>query len=379
MRILLIGEYSRLHNSLKEGLLKLGHNVILTSSGDSFKNFPSDYLYIPKVCNFWFFGKIRNLLLKVIPFDLEELERGIRFYMLIKHFKNFDYVQLINEKPIQTFSFFELFLLKKIFKNNQKVFLLSAGVDKINVDFMLNNKNFKSILQPYFTDPSLKKEYDYVFAYLKKNHQKTHQFVYDHCRGIIASDIDYVIPLIDNKKFLGLIPNPIISEQFDYINLNINDRIIIFLGINRGNYHQKGIPFFRKSLEKIAEKYTDKVEIIIAENIPYKKYMSIYDKCHILLDQTFANDQGYNALEAMSRGKVVFTGAELAFENEYRLTEKVAINAKANVDYLVAELSQLVENPAEILKISERAKAFILKEHNYIDIAEKYMNVWEKN
>ena len=42
MRILLVGEYSRLHNSLKEGLLALGHEVVLVGNGDHFKNYPVD-------------------------------------------------------------------------------------------------------------------------------------------------------------------------------------------------------------------------------------------------------------------------------------------------------------------------------------------------
>ena len=42
MKILLVGEFSRLHNSLKEGLLALGHEVILVNNGDGFKNFPAD-------------------------------------------------------------------------------------------------------------------------------------------------------------------------------------------------------------------------------------------------------------------------------------------------------------------------------------------------
>lgn len=42
MKILLIGEYSRLHNSLKEGLQHLGHDVTLISTGDGMKQFPSD-------------------------------------------------------------------------------------------------------------------------------------------------------------------------------------------------------------------------------------------------------------------------------------------------------------------------------------------------
>ena len=42
MKILLLGEYSRLHSSLKEGLVKLGHEVTIVSSGDGMKQFKTD-------------------------------------------------------------------------------------------------------------------------------------------------------------------------------------------------------------------------------------------------------------------------------------------------------------------------------------------------
>ena len=44
MKILLIGEYSNLHNSLKQGLVNNGHNVVLLSNGDGFKNYEADIL-----------------------------------------------------------------------------------------------------------------------------------------------------------------------------------------------------------------------------------------------------------------------------------------------------------------------------------------------
>ena len=44
MKILLIGEYSNLHNSLKQGLLKNGHEVVLLGNGDGFKNLDVDIL-----------------------------------------------------------------------------------------------------------------------------------------------------------------------------------------------------------------------------------------------------------------------------------------------------------------------------------------------
>lgn len=104
----------------------------------------------------------------------------------------------------------------------------------------------------------------------------------------------------------------------------------------------------------------------------------MYNKAHILLDQIYAYDQGYNALEAMAKGKVVFTGAEKEFVNQYNLSEKVAINALPDVSYLVNELSLLIENPQEIIAVSKRARAFIEKEHNYVEIAKKYLATWNK-
>jgi glycosyltransferase involved in cell wall biosynthesis len=154
---------------------------------------------------------------------------------------------------------------------------------------------------------------------------------------------------------------------------------MLFLGINQWSYHQKGIAYFEKALSIIKEKYSDKIEIIIVKNIPYSDYINLYNKAHILLDQLYGYDQGYNALEAMAKGKVVFTNADDIFEKHYNLSEKVAVNAEPNVDYLVAQLSFLIENPNEIKAIGKRARAFIEKEHDHLKIARKYLAVWEKS
>lgn len=380
MKVLLIGEYSRLHNSLKEGLVSLGHEATIVSNGDGFKKYPIDFSIEAKISNSKFIYYFRQLFLRFFNFDLARLEQGIRFYFHLSKLKNFDVVQLINESPIQTSVWLEKYLLKKIKAQNKKLFLLSAGVDYISVQFLLDRKIEKSILNPYFEDNSLRKEYDYVLDYVSKKHKSLHRLVYDNCLGIIASDIDYVLPLIGNKKFLGLIPNPVNHIKISYNFPKINDKIIIFLGVNQWNQHQKGISYFKKALAAVQIKFQDKVEIIIAENLPYTEYIKSYDQAHILLDQCFAYDQGYNALEAMAKGKVVFTGAEKEFLEHYNLSEnEVCINAKADANYLVNQLSLLIENPAELIKISKNARVFIEREHDYVKIAEQYVGVWERN
>ena len=149
--------------------------------------------------------------------------------------------------------------------------------------------------------------------------------------------------------------------------------------MNEFNYHQKGIYYFEKALEIIAKKYDSKVEINIVKSIPYNEYINLYNKANIFLDQSYSYDQGYNALEAMAKGKVVFTGAETEFMEHYKIIERVCVNAKPDVDYLVNELSFLIENPEEIIAIGKRARAFVEKEHDYVKIAERYLEVWKSN
>ncbi|MFV8270369.1 glycosyltransferase [Flavobacterium sp. GT2N3] len=378
MRILLIGEYSRLHNSLKEGLLQLGHEVVIVADSDGFKDFPVDHSIDYKFSKTKIINIPRQVIARLFHYDIAKLEKGIRFYLLLKKVKNFDIVQFINETPIKTNKNFELFLLKKVFETTKKVFVLSCGVDYLNMKFDLENKSKKSILQPFFQDPSLTKEYHSLFAYLKENHKKLHTFVLEKCSGIIATDFDYVAAISQNPKYSGFIPYPINHNKLLFQELSIESKIVIFLGINEWSYNQKGISYFEKALEIIKIKYEKKVEIIITKTLAYDLYIDSYNKAHILLDQSFSCDQGYNALEAMAKGKVVFTGAEKEFVQHYNLSERVAVNALPDVDYLVMELSFLIEHPEEIIAIGKRARAFVEKEHDYIKIATQYLETWNK-
>lgn len=379
MRILLVGEYSRLHNSLKEGLLAFQHDVDIVSDGDGFKNYPVDYSIEPKWCHNKIINLFRQSVFKLFKFDIAKIERGFRFYFFLPKFKNYDVVQIINELPIKTTSFFELYLLKKLKKKNTALFVLSCGSDYWNVSYCMENKSFKSIFQPLFNNPQLKENYKFCLDYLKPSHLKINKYLSENCNGIIATDFDYVAPLEKNPKYIGLIPNPINTSKLECTELVIDGAICIFLGINQWNYFQKGINYFEETLEIIQTKYTNKVNIIVAKNLPYNQYITSYNKAHILLDQVFANDQGYNALEAMAKGKVVFTGAENNFIEYYQLKEDVCINAKPDVNYLVEKLSHLIENPHVIISIGNRAKQFILENHDYKKIANAYISKWNEN
>ncbi len=378
MKILLLGEYSRLHNSLKEGFVTLGHEVSIVGCGDKFKQFPVDYSIYARICND---NKIANLLYrgirKVIGLDFEKIEKAIRFYLLIPKLNDYHHVQLINSDALETYPILSRFLYKKLFKNIQSRSLLICGDETPIVDYLIKKEFKYSVLTPYFEDNSIEKEFQFPLKYRKNSYRKTFDWLKENCQNLITSDLDYEIPMRKMGFQTTFIPNPINTDTIAFQNVEIEDKIVIFLGINRLSYIKKGIIYFEKALEIIREKYADKIEIIVTENLPYKEYISKYNKAHILLDQVFAYDQGYNALEAMAKGKVVFTGAETEFLNQYHLQEdEVCINAVPDENEIGVKLSFLIEHPEKISKISKNARKFIEKEHDYKVVAEKYLACW---
>ncbi|MBJ7879254.1 glycosyltransferase [Gelidibacter salicanalis] len=379
MRILLVGEYSRLHNSLKEGLTDLGHEVVLMGNKDGFKGYPVD-IYINHSFQNRVLHKIKVGAYKLTGLDLGSLEIVHKVKKQVNSLARFDVVQLINESAFSIQPKAELELLQFLKTKTDKLFVLSCSYDHASVKFMLNNGFTYSALTPYLENNSLKDHYKFKLQYLNEDFSLLHQYVVDHSNGIISTDLDYHLPLVGKPNYLGLIPNPINTDKISYIPIKTDGKIKIFHGINTHASLTKGNMFFTKALKIIEEKYADKVEITITTNIPYKEYIQRYNDCHILLDMVYAYDQGYNALEAMGKGKVVFTGAEQEWLGHYNLeADAVAINAQPDVAYLVEKLSWLIEHPEKIKEISLQARAFIEREHYYKNIAQQYLETWSIN
>ncbi|MBT8254826.1 MAG: glycosyltransferase [Flavobacteriaceae bacterium] len=378
MRILLIGEFSRLHNSLKEGLIENGHEVLLVSTHDGFKAFPTDLSYQPRIFNKTGLKWLVKVIYKLSRISLIQLESAWRFYRFLPKLMDYDVVQLINENSIKTHPRLEIWLIKKLINRNNKLFLLSCGADYSSVKYAAEKQFRYSILTPYHENPANKKQFQFVLRYLKPSYKRLHEFLYKNISGVISSDLDYHFPLIDNSKYKGMIPNPINVDKIEFKTSGVSDKLVIFHGINSQNYIKKGNRYFDEALLKIEELYQSKIEIIRTIDLPYKKYLEAYNNCDILFDMVYAYDQGYNALEAMARGKVVFTGAEKEWLEHYGLeADTVAINALPDVDYLVKKLSMLIEEKNLIKTISRNARDFIKEHHHYINIAEQYLKTWK--
>lgn len=376
MRILLLGEYSNFHNTLKTGLKKNGHEVLLAGRKDGFKNYDVDIDLDPVFFSKHIFRKIKNLIFIILKLDISSIELIYTFYRNRKYLKGYDVVQLINEFPIKSTPFVEKILLRYIFKHNKKVMLSACGDDMTYLTYLINSDLSHHVLTPYLNNKKLKPYFKSSLNYLKPSSKKLSAFVKTHIRYIIPADFDYQMAYENLPKVKPLIPFPVNLEKNKFKRFEIKGKIKIFHGINRSNYYKKGNDIFVQALEQVQEKYSSKIEIIQVESIPYKKYIKLYDESHILLDQTYAYDQGYNALEAMAQGKVVFSGFSDGFKSYYRITKNIGIHATPDVEKLVKNLSWLIENPKKIIEISKNARAYIETYHDYEKVAQTYLDTW---
>ncbi|QXP79769.1 MULTISPECIES: glycosyltransferase [Winogradskyella] len=380
MKILLIGEYNRAHRNIKKGLESLGHKAIVVSTTDGFKKVDVD-IEIKEYFNSPILNKVRVLIFKLTKINLlsELILQQIKSKK--KELSSYDIIQLINESPFNIEAKSHIKILKWLQQwNNAKLFLLSCGLDYPSVSYAHDKRFRYSILTPYFEGKVPEKDHSLGLRYMSPSFKVLNRYVYQKIEGVISNDMDYYIPLEGHPKHLGMIPHAIDLSELTYKTPIIEDKIIIFHGINTANYYKKGNDLFEAALAIIAHKYEDKVEIIIAQDLPYKDYIKSFDKAHILLDQVYAYDQGYNALEAMAKGKVVLTGAEQEWLDYFNIKEDtIAINALPDAEKITQKLEWLILNPEKIIEISTQGRKFVEEHHDHIACAKQYLKIWSSN
>jgi len=342
--------------------------------GDGFKDLPVDiFVGSDYYRRSWIREKFKVGWWKLTGRNLEDNLRLARFRESEHLMKNFDIVQFINSNPFGCEPPVERKMLEYLVAHNDKCFLAACGDDYHYADYLTNRHEGYSILNAVKNDATLKPFLDHTYKYLGTGYKKNYQWLVEKSKAVIPSNVDYAMSLTHEVKATAIIPAPIIVSRYPLDQNEDLSTIHIFLGINRPNYWKKGINYFEEALEVLQATYGDKIKITIAENLPYKEYMTRLKSSHILLDQVLSYDQGYNALESMLKGKVVFAGAGPQFLEVHNLSEVAAIDAQPDVDDLVKRLSNLIENPERLLEIGKSARTHVLQFHDSVKIAAKYM------
>ena len=377
MKILLMGEYSNVHATLAEGLRKLGHHVTVLSNGDFWKNYPRDIDLVRKP------GKLGGIMYMM------------KLYTIVHKLRGYDIVQLINPMFLELKAECIFPIYQYLRKHNKKVILGGFGMDYYWVSVCCKDKPLRysdfNIGDKLRTNTDALKERK---DWLGTEKGRLNQMIAEDCDGIITGLYEYWTcyqPSFPQKT--TFIPFPIKPqlitsrngnsyihvENHQVIPLDIPRKVKLFIGINKSRSEYKGTDIMLKAAQAIAEKYPDKTELRIAENIPFAEYVKMMNGSDAILDQLYSYTPSMNPLEAMARGIICIGGGEPEnYEIIHEDKLRPIINVLPNYESVYQELEHLVLHPELVPLLKQQSIEYISKHHDYIKVAKRYEAFYQK-
>lgn len=371
MKILLIGEYSNVHWTLAEGLRTLGHEVLVVSDGDRWKNYHRDISIVRK----W--RQKRSFILRGVGSALYMLKLARVF----AQFKDYDVVQIINPVFLDLKAERIMPFYRYLRRHNKKVFMAAYGMDKYWVKAGLDCKTFR--YSDFNIGQTIRESIDnrqWHKEWILGAKGRLNDAIAHDCDGIIAGLYEYYAsyrPYFAEK--LRFIPFPIKENPDTQVVRKAKDGIVkFFVGVQKGRSEYKGTDIMLRALERVKAEYPDRCEIKIAESVPFAIYVQMINDSHVLLDQLYSYTPAMNALQAMAQGLVVVSGGEP--ENYEILGEKdlrPIVNVQPNEESVYKELAELVLHPERIERLSRQSIVYI-SHHNHIKVAQQYIDFYNK-
>lgn len=361
MRILFLGEYSNVHNTLAKGLRQLGHTVTVVSNGDFWKNYPRD-IDVARPS-----GRLGGLRLLA------------KIYALLPRLRGYDVVQFIN--PM----FFELKAerLSSIFrylkKHNKKLILCGFGMDYYWVDtcsttmpLRYSDFNIGSRLRQNEEAKAERKDW------IGTEKERLNILMANECDAIVTGLYEYwrcYEPHFPKKTVF--IPFPIVVGERPNIPDTPPDRLKLFIGISKSRSAYKGTDIMLRAAETVKERYPDKLNLKLVTGLPFDEYVRTMLGSDAIMDQLYSYTPSMNPLEAMAHGIICIGGGEP--ENYAILNETVLhpiINVLPTYESCVEELTKLVNNLSLVPSLRRQSYEYVRKHHDFIKVAQAYIELY---
>lgn len=364
MNILIVGEFSGFAMHLKNGFKKLGHNVTIVMTPDSFKKFRGDdddilYGYNLTVC-----GKpIRGTALLLEPIRALRIRR-----ILYKKYKRekLDLIFVINYRFI-TNSMFKsgtpLSFLRSQLDEGAKLIMSCCGMDPA---FCFSNTEMLKSWGREIEENSYK---DDRFSWLLDNAHQIVPTIIDYYNNILNYSNYYKF---DTTKIHRCIPLPMTINTKCLIKpLSDKQKIVIFHGIIRPV--EKGTQFIKAAMERLQAEMPDKVECVCRGNMPYDEYVRLFANVDILIDQCLCNGWGMNTLIGAVSGKCVFVSYGPENGDNMGIPDIPFVSISPNADSIYNTLKELVTHAERIDYIKRASRKFAEEYCECSLIAKKYI------
>lgn len=356
-RVLLLGEYSGLHNALKDGLREIGVLAEIASDGDSWKKFPTDIDFAYPFNSTGIFGRVF---------------KNIKPFFIIRKLLKYDIIQLINPLILTPRFHINYIFIKILIKFHKEIYLVGAGDDAY---YYKGVKNLKySPVEDY-------KRLDLngkLLPFEQKNLIKINELIVSACKKIIPVAYDYWVGYQWSHKLHPVVPMPVDVSKYKYSeNIVEGGRIVFFHGLNRPG--MKGSRYIKEAFDRMKRKYPNEAEFIIADGIPIQEYLKTIDRSNVVVDQSLSYSYGMNALISMAKGKVVMSGAEDEILDIYNYCGHPVINITPDVNQICEKIEWIIRNKMEIPIMGRDSRRFVENIHSHKIVAKLFNKIWELN
>ena len=362
MRILLLGEYSNVHNTLADGLRQLGHEVTVASNGDFWKDYPRDQDLARRT------GKLGGIRLMA------------KVATLLPHWRGYDVVQLINPMFLELKAERIFPVYRYLRRHNRHVVLCAMGMDYYWVKECIEHKPLRysdfNIYSELRTDECAMRDRNDWFNTAK---ERLNRMIAEDSDAIVAGLYEYYVCYQPNfPQKTTFIPLPIYSTNLSPLTSQ-HSPFTLFIGISKKRSAYKGTDIMLRAAEAVKEKYPDRLELVKVEGVPFNEYQRLMDGSDVQMDQLYGYTPAMNALLAMSKGIVVIGGGEP--ENYDILNEqelRPIINVQPTFESVYEQLEQLVLHPERLPLLKEQSIEYVKRHHDYLKVAKQYENLYNQ-
>ena len=353
MRFLFIGDASNLHNTLVRELRRQGHEAVVVSGGSAWMDTGRD-ITLRRKPGKW--GGVRYLT---------------RLLSLMPRFRGYDVVEIAGqvflslrpEKIVRVFDYLK--------RHNKRIILSALATDHNYFRACHDGHTFRYSDYMLGDEPSPYIGSDEYHAQQQDNWdsptmRNLSARITAGVDGVAACLWEYYVtyrPLVGNAHYTGI---PIDTDALTMRPLETAPlKMKFFLGLQRDRMVVKGTDRLLESARRIVDRYPDKCELKVVENVPYDEYVRLMRDSHVILDQLYSYTPATNALLGMAQGLVAVSGAETEYydfigERDNRPIINVSPLIEGDID---AQLEWLVLHKDRMPALARASRDFVVK-HN---------------
>ena len=391
MKILLIGEASFLHNTLKKGLVERGHRVTTMSDGNGWHDAPRDIdlrrnLRWGKFGGLWVVWQLLRHLPQLCGNDVVQIH-------------NYQFVPLMYRWNTLLLRFLKLTnrcVVKGCFGDDPQIFRRQAqGVPAYSDTYWSG--------QLQNTDQHCDRIAEVVEHGAEASWRKTtamadalvpclYEYWLDYNEPPYAAKLHY-IPLPTeceemvrwcDGEMVKCVGNDTPSHPNDSqlptnLTTSPSHHLTILIGLQPKRDFMKGAMKIAMFVEEVARRHPGKVQIKYVEGVPYDEYMRLLAEADVLVDQLYSYTPSMNSLAAMARGTVVIGGGE---EEYYEFigedTLRPIINVRPDVpdEENITAIERALFTDGMLERMAQESIQFVHKYHDYRHVAEQYEQLY---